>query len=36
MNAKKDWHQKDNGMIWKDKMQKLTTRILFWCDHKIS
>ena len=24
MNAKKDWHQKDNGMIWKDKMQKLT------------
>ena len=20
MNAKKDWHQKDNGMIWKDKM----------------
>lgn len=30
MNAKKDWHQKDNGMIWKDKMQKLMTRILFF------
>lgn len=30
MNAKKDWYQKDNGMIWKDKMQKLMTRILFF------
>ena len=27
MNAKKDWHQKDNGMIWKDKMGELSLQV---------